>query len=238
MFLFGVNFSIYFLILSKRIKEAMKSTELRVYILLVVAATALITVNVSDMFATLGDAVRNVAFTVVSLVTTTGFATVDFNKWPELSRSIIVILLFTGACAGSTCGGIKLSRIIMLFKSMSKELRLLVHPKQVHQIKIDGRVVSHETVRSVNVFLVCYMLIMMISFILISFDNHDLITNFTAVSATLNNVGPGLGLVGPTSNYGFFSGFSKLVLIFDMIAGRLELFPMLALFSPYTWKDK
>jgi len=238
MFLFGVNFSIYFLILSKRIKEAMKSTELRVYILLVVAVTALITVNVSDMFATLGDAVRNVAFTVVSLVTTTGFATVDFNKWPELSRSIIVILLFTGACAGSTCGGIKLSRIIMLFKSMSKELRLLVHPKQVHQIKIDGRVVSHETVRSVNVFLVCYMLIMMISFILISFDNHDLITNFTAVSATLNNVGPGLGLVGPTSNYGFFSGFSKLVLIFDMIAGRLELFPMLALFSPYTWKDK
>ncbi|MCC8042272.1 MAG: TrkH family potassium uptake protein [Oscillospiraceae bacterium] len=238
MFLFGVNFSIYFLILSKRIKEAMKSTELRVYILLVVAVTALITVNVSDMFATLEDAVRNVAFTVVSLVTTTGFATVDFNKWPELSRSIIVILLFTGACAGSTCGGIKLSRIILLFKSMSKELRLLVHPKQVHQIKIDGRVVSHETVRSVNVFLVCYMLIMMISFILISFDNHDLITNFTAVSATLNNVGPGLGLVGPTSNYGFFSGFSKLVLIFDMIAGRLELFPMLALFSPYTWKDK
>lgn len=238
MFLFGVNFSIYFLILSKRIKEAMKSTELRVYILLVVAVTALITVNVSDMFATLEDAVRNVAFTVVSLVTTTGFATVDFNKWPELSRSIIVILLFTGACAGSTCGGIKLSRIILMFKSMSKELRLLVHPKQVHQIKIDGRVVSHETVRSVNVFLVCYMLIMMISFILISFDNHDLITNFTAVSATLNNVGPGLGLVGPTSNYGFFSGFSKLVLIFDMIAGRLELFPMLALFSPYTWKDK
>lgn len=236
MFLFGVNFSVYFLLISRRFKDALKNTELIVYILMILFCTLVITANVADMFPSFKDALHNVVFTVISIITTTGFATVDFNGWPELSRTLIVMLLFTGACAGSTCGGFKISRIVILFKSISKELRLLIHPKQVRQIKIDGHVVSHETVRSTNVYLVCYILILFISIMLVSFDNHDLITTFTSVATAVNNVGPGLELAGPASNFGFFSVRSKLILIFDMLAGRLELFPVLALFSPITWK--
>jgi trk system potassium uptake protein TrkH len=188
------------------------------------------------MFDTLGEAFRTVTFTVASLISTTGFSTADFNLWPELSRTVLVLIMFIGACAGSTGGGIKISRVIILFKGMAKELHTMVHPHQVKKINIDTHTVDHETVRSVNTYMVAYVMIFVFSLVFISFDNHDLITNFTAITASLNNIGPGLDMVGPSSNFGFFSVLSKIVLIFDMLAGRLELFPMLLLFTPATWK--
>ncbi len=238
MLLFGVNFGIYFLLVSGKIKDALKNTELWVYIILIFGSIAIITFNVADMFDSIKEAAHHVAFTVAALISTTGFATVDFDKWPELSRSLVVLLMFTGGCAGGTCGGFKLSRLIILFKTMKKELHLLVHPREVHRVKLDGRVVDHEVIRSTNVYLVCYILILGISCFLISFENYDLITTFTSVLSALNNIGPGLELAGPTSNFGFFSIPSKLILVFDMLAGRLELFPVLALISPITWKAK
>lgn len=235
MFLFSINFNSYYLILRGKLKDAFNS-EVRVFILIVAAAVAIITVNVRDMFPSAADAVKHVSFTVASIISTTGFSTADFNLWPELSRTLLVLLMFIGACAGSTGGGIKVSRIIILFKSMAKELEVMIHPKQIKKINMDSHRIEHEVVRSVNVYMVCYVLIFVISLIAVSFDNHDLITSFTAVAATLNNIGPGLELVGPTQNFGFLSAPTKIVLIFDMLAGRLELFPMLLLFSPATWK--
>ena len=179
---------------------------------------------------------RHSAFSVASLISTTGFATADFNLWPELSRTLLVLVMFIGACAGSTGGGIKVSRIVILLKGFVRELKITVRPRQIKKITLDGKTVEHEVVRSVNAYIVCYIVIFLASLLLISFEDHDLITNFTAVTATLNNVGPGLGGVGPTSNYAGFSVFSKLVFIFDMLAGRLELFPMLVLFAPSTYK--
>ena len=235
MLLFSVNFNCYFLLLTRKIKDAF-NLEMRTFFIIYTAATLLITFNIAGQFSSTGEALRHSAFTVASIMSTTGFSTVDFNLWPELSRTILVILMFIGACAGSTCGGIKISRVIILFKGMAKELQTMIQPHQVKKIKMDSHTIDHETGRSVHVFMVAYMMIFIISLILISFDNHDLITSFTAVSATINNVGPGLELVGPISNFSFFSNQSKIVLIFDMIAGRLELFPMLLLFTPATWK--
>ncbi len=235
MLLFSVNFNSYFFIISGKFKEAF-NTEFRVFFIIVAAATAMITFNIKDLYSSVGEALRHSAFTVASLISTTGFSTADFNLWPELSRTLLVMIMFIGACAGSTGGGMKVSRIIILFKSMAKELLVMVHPKQVKKIKMNSHTIEHEVVRSVNVYIVAYMLVFVISLVIISFDNHDLITNFTAVTATINNIGPGLDLVGPTANFGFFSPVSKIVLIFDMLAGRLELFPMLLLFTPATWK--
>ncbi len=235
MLLFSVNFNSYFFIISGKLREAM-NMEVRVFFLIVAAVTGIITVNIAGLFSTIGEAARHSAFTVASLISTTGFSTVDFNTFPELSRTLMVMIMFIGACAGSTGGGIKVSRIIILFKSMAKELLVMVHPGQVKKIKMGSHPIDHETVRSVNVFMVAYLMTFVISLILLSFDDHDLITNFTAVTAAVNNIGPGLELVGPTSNFGFFSSPAKLVLIFDMLAGRLELFPMLLLFTPVTWK--
>lgn len=235
MVLFAVNFNCYFLLLTKKIKDAF-NLELRTFLIIYIAATALITINISGMFSSTGEALRHSAFTVASIMSTTGFSTVDFNLWPEFSRTLLVILMFIGACAGSTCGGIKISRIIILFKGMAKELQTLIQPRQVKKIKMDSHTIDHETVRSVNTFMVAYTMIFVISLIIVSFDSHDLITSFTAVATTLSNVGPGLELIGPSSNFSFFSPQAKIVLIFDMLAGRLELFPMLLLFSPRTWK--
>ena len=184
----------------------------------------------------LADAIKHVFFTVATLISSTGFSTVDFDKWPELSRVCLIFVMLVGACAGSTGGGLKVSRIMIFIKSISKEFYLMLHPKQVKKIMIDKHPVEHEVVRATNVYMVCYMLFFAISVLLISLENFDLVTNFTAVLATINNMGPGLELVGPTSNFGFFNPFTKIVLIFDMLAGRLELFPMLLLFFPGTWK--
>ncbi|MCM1524868.1 MAG: TrkH family potassium uptake protein [Ruminococcus sp.] len=235
MLMFSVNFGSYYLAITGRLKEAV-NTELLVFLSVVTVSSAVITFNVRGMFGTLSEAVRNVVFTVSSIMSSTGFSTADFDLWPELSRTIIVMLMFIGACAGSTGGGIKVSRIIILFKSMAKELEVMIHSKQVKKIKLDSHFIEHETVRSVNVYIICYILIFAISLIFVSFENHDLITNFTSVTTCINNMGPGLALTGPTQNFGFFSVPTKMVLIFDMIAGRLELFPMLLLFSPATWK--
>lgn len=235
MIMFGINFSSYYFILTGRIKEAFNK-EIRVYFGIIFFAIAIITFNLRGFYDTFGDTLRNVSFTVASIISTTGYSTVDFDLWPQLSKTIIVLLMLTGSCAGSTSGGIKVTRIIILFKGLAKELEVMIHPKQLKKITMDSKPIEHEVVRSVNSYLVCYVLLFMASAAVISIDGHDLITNFTAVSAAINNVGPGLEAVGPSRNFGFFSTPSKLVLIFDMLAGRLELFPMLLLFSKATWK--
>ena len=235
MLLCSVNFTCFFFIIAGRLREAF-NTEVRTFLAIVAGASLVITANISDMYSSFGEALRNSVFTVSSVISTTGFATVDYNLWPELSRTIIMLVMFIGACAGSTGGGFKVSRLVILAKSMFKELQTMVHPRQVKKIKIDSQPIEHEVVRAVNVYMVAYLLIFVGSLTVISFDNHDLITNFSAVLATINNVGPGLALVGPMENFGFFSDTSKAVLIFDMLAGRLELFPMLLLFTPATWK--
>lgn len=235
MILFGVNFNFYYLLLRKRVKEAARSTEVWTYLGIILAAITLITLNVSSMFPSVIEALQQVAFQVGSIITTTGFATTDFELWPQFSKMVLLLLMFIGACAGSTGGGIKVSRIILLFKSILKELDFIVHPHNVRKVKLDGRLVEHTVMRAVNVFMVLYLFIFAGSVLLISLDNFDFTTNFTAVAATINNIGPGLSLVGPTGNFGMFSDFSKLVLTFDMLVGRLELFPILILFSKNTW---
>lgn len=236
MALFGINFTLYYLMLIRHFKDALKSTELWVYIGILLTATLLIFVDIIPLYGSIGEALRHSAFQVSSIMTTTGFSTTDFNTWPVFSKTILVIIMFIGACAGSTGGGMKVSRIIILLKGISKELKLAAHPKSVHKISMDGRLIEHETVRVVNAYAISFTLIYVISLLLISLDNQSFTTNFTAVAATINNIGPGLDGVGPMSNFGHFSDFSKLVFIFDMFVGRLEVFPVLILLSPYTWR--
>ncbi len=236
MFLFGVNFSLYYLILIRHFKDVWKSTELKAYILIFLSAVILICANILPIYSSLEAALRHSAFQVSSIMTTTGFSTADFDKWPEFSKTILVIIMFVGACAGSTGGGMKVSRIVILVKSIAKELKLAIHPKSIHKITLDGRMIEHETVRIVNVYAISFTVIYAASLLLISLDGQNFTTNFTAIAATINNIGPGLDAVGPAANFSIFSPFSKLVLIFDMLVGRLEIFPILALFSPYTWK--
>ena len=239
MLLFSINFNSYYLVLKLKFKSAFNS-EVRWFIAIVGIAIAIITLNLTfgafSQYGSFGEAFRHSAFNVASLISTTGFSSTDFNLWPELSKTLLVTVMFIGACAGSTGGGIKVSRIIILFKGFVREIQMLIHPRQVKKITIDSRPISHEVVRSVNAYIACYLLVFVSSIVLISFENSGLVTNFTAVAASLNNIGPGLDQVGPMSNYAFFSVFSKIVLIFDMLIGRLELFPMLILFAPSTWK--
>ena len=236
MIMFGVNFSAYYLIYKKRFKEILKMSEVVVYLCIIATAVTLISINISSMYQDVGTAVKDAAFQVGSIMTTTGFATADFDLWPSLSKTILVMLMFIGACAGSTGGGMKVSRIIIMAKTVFKELDYLIHPNNVRKVKVDGKVLEHVVLRSVNVFVMTYLFIFVSSLLIISLDNFDLVTNFTAVAATLNNIGPGLSKVGPTANFSSFSYLSKLVLTFDMIAGRLELFPVLILFVPRTWR--
>lgn len=235
MLLFSINFNSYYLMLRLKFKEAFNS-EMRAFFLVVLTAITIITFNVYTQFDSVGEAIRHVSFTVASLISTTGFATVDFNLWPSLSLTVLVIIMFIGGCAGSTAGGIKVSRFAILIKGLFRELGMIVHPKQVKKITIDKRPLDREVIRSVNSYAVCFVLVFTASLILVSFDNKDLVTTFTSVTATINNVGPGLGEAGPTSNFSGFSNLSKLVLTFDMLAGRLEIFPLLILFAPSTWK--
>ena len=236
MILFGINFNVYFFLITKKFAQAFKFEEVRYYLGIIASAILIITFNVRHMFGGLGEALQQSSFQVASIITTTGFATTDFNQWPQVSRTILVLLMFIGACAGSTGGGIKVSRLVILCKTVRKELHLYLHPNAVKKIKMDQKAIPHEVVRSTNIFLVVYVIIFVASVFLIAFDNLDLTSNFTAVAATLNNIGPGLELVGPTSNFSIFSYFSKCVLIFDMLAGRLEIFPLLLLFVKDTWK--
>ena len=234
MILFGIDFSVYYLIVSRRFKDAFKSDEYKVYLGIIAVSIVLITINCYSQFADLGTTLRHAAFQVASVVTTTGYSTTDFNIWPSLSKTVLVTLMFIGACAGSTGGGFKVSRIIILFKSIKREIRLAVHPRSTHKITMNGRSVETQTVQAVNAYLAVYCAIFALSLLIVSINGYDYTTNFTAVLATLNNIGPGLELVGPTSNFAFFSPISKLVLILDMLIGRLEIFPMLILFSSYA----
>ena len=236
MILSGVNYTVYFCLLRKQFTEAFSLQEVRWYFIIILASIGIITLNVHGMYSSPTEAVRHAAFQVGSIITTTGYSTVDFNAWPQLSKTVLVILMFIGACAGSTGGGIKVSRIIILFKAIRKELYMMIHPRMVQKIKMDGRAIPHETLRSTNVFMSVYLVILFASVLLISINEYDFTTNFTAVAATLNNIGPGLELVGPTQNFALFSPFSKCILIFDMLAGRLELFPLLIIMFPACWK--
>ncbi len=235
MLLFGINFNLYYLLLFRKFKIALKSEELRYYLLIVFISVILISINLGGIRNFLSF-IHVAAFQVASIITTTGYATTDFNAWPTFSKSILVFLMFIGACAGSTGGGIKVSRIVILFKALGKELSYLIHKRSVKILKFNGSKIEHETMRSINVFFVFYIVIFTASVILISLDNFDFTTSFTAAAATLNNVGPGLEVVGPTGNFSSFSNLSKIVMMANMLAGRLEVFPLMLLFSPHTWK--
>ncbi len=238
MILFGINFNVYYLFLIKRPKEALKSEEARTYLGIILVSTLLIAWNVRGYFPTIFDAIHHAAFQVGSIITTTGFSTVDFDQWPQFSKTILIWLMFIGACAGSTGGGMKVSRIIIWIKETKKELSSLIHPRSVKVMKLDGKTVEHNVVRSANAYFIVYMLIFAGSVLLVSLNELDFNTTFTAVAATFNNIGPGMGGVGPMSNFSELSVMSKLVLMFDMLAGRLEIFPMLLLFSPGTWRKQ
>ena len=236
MILFGVNFSLYYLLLCGKVKAVLKSEEFRAYFGIIFFAIAVICFNCRHLFGSIGELIRHSAFQVGSIITTTGFMTSDFDQWPELSKAVIVLLMLTGACAGSTGGGIKISRILVLLKSIVKEVRVSSRPGLTKKITMDGRLVEHETIRSINVFIVSYLVILVTSVFLISVDNFDFTTNVTAVISALSNIGPGLSAVGPTQNFSMYSAFSKVILSVNMLIGRLEIFPILILFTPYTWK--
>lgn len=244
MLMFAINFNSYYLIARKKFRDAFNA-EVRMFVFVVISAIAIVSVNIClqieqiGQFDTVGEGIRYAAFYVASLISTTGFATVDYNLWPTLSQCVLMLMLFIGACAGSTGGGFKMSRILILIKGMKNEVQKLIHPRQVKRITIDKKPVDGEVVKSVNAFLVAYVFVFIISVGLVSIDGqNDIVTSVTAVMTALSNVGPGLSTVGPVNNFAHLSNFSKLVLSFDMLAGRLELFPMLILFSPATYKNK
>ncbi len=238
MVLFGVNFSVYFLVLTRRAREAVKIQEVRWYFIIILAATLYIGFDISGLYGNMFEAFHHAFFQVASIITTTGFATANFDMWSSASKVILVALMFVGACAGSTGGGIKVSRFIIMFKEMKAEISTYIHPRYVKKLRMDGHTVENTVIRAVNVFLIAYVAILAVSVFVVSLDGKDLVTSFTSVAATLNNIGPGLAEVGPSGNFGAFSPLSKFVLMFDMLAGRLELFPMLVLFSPATWKNR
>lgn len=236
MLLFGVNFTVYYLIITKKFKQALKSEELRVYLAIILVSTTIIVFNIRDMFSSFAGAAGKAFFQVSTIITTTGYSTDNFDLWPVLSKSILVLLMFIGASAGSTGGGLKVSRVVVWVKNFFRELRHTIHPRSVKTLTFEGRPLTDESVKSIGVYLVAYLLIFVFSVIVTSIDGLDMTTNFTAVASALNNIGPGLAAVGPNGSFAVFSDLSKSVLIFDMIAGRLELFPILLLLSPGTWK--
>ena len=237
MLLFGVNFSCYYLLTQRQIKNVLKDEELRLYVLIVLGSIGLIVWNLGDFYPTLEETVRHAAFQVSSIITTTGFATTDFDLWPSFSKTILLCLMVIGACAGSTGGGLKVARVLLLFKSLKRNIAQMLHPRKVQVIRNNGSVVSERIVANTNAYLCAYVVLMFGSFVLISLDGYSVGTNFSAVLSCRNNIGPGMELVGPTCNFSIFSAFSKLVLILDMLLGRLEIFPILVLFSLQTWKN-
>ena len=237
MILFAINFNAYYLILFGQIKNALKMEEVRAFLLIVFISIVLIAIDISSMFATGFEAVTHAAFQVASIISSSGFVTTDFDLWPGFSKTLLVLLMFIGACAGSTGGGMKVSRFVIMGKSIKKELHSYIHPKSVKQIVMDGKEVEPGVIRSVSLYIITFFAIFVLSILIIAFEEKDFITNFTAVTTTLNNMGPGLSMVGPTQNFGHFTDLSKWVFIFDMLAGRLELFPLLIMFHPSIWHE-
>lgn len=236
MFLFGVNFSCYFLLLLRQFKSVFRDEELRTYFLIVLAATGLIAWNIRGLYGSLEETVRHAAFQVSSIITTTGYVTTDYDLWPSFSKSILLCLMVVGACAGSTGGGIKVARVLLLFKNMKRNLSQMLHPRHVSVVRNNGRVVDEKIIAGTNAYLAAYVIILFVSFIIVSLDGFSTGTNFSAILCCFNNIGPGVEAVGPTCNFSGFSPLSKLALSLDMLLGRLEIFPMLVLFSPTTWK--
>ena len=235
MIICSINFNVYYLLLIRKTKEAFMNQELRYYLGIVFGSALLIAINIKGSFDNFFMAFHTALFQVASVSSTTGYATTDFNLWPEFSKTILVLLMFVGACAGSTGGGIKVSRLVVFLKAIKSEVMSITHPRSVQKVQADGRPLSNDAVRRVLCYLGAYVIIVLASILLISLDGKDMTTNLTAVMATFNNIGPGLNLVGPTSNFGDYSVFSKIVLMFDMLVGRLEIFPLLILFAPGLW---
>lgn len=235
MLLFGVNFACYYMLFMKQIKNVFKDEELRFYLAVVAGSIVLITWNIRGMYDSLGETVRYAAFQVASIVTTTGFATTDFDLWPSFSKAILLGLMVIGACAGSTGGGFKCGRALLLLKSLRRNVRKILHPQKVQVVRMDHQMVQERVLDNINAYLAAYVLIVICSFIIISVDGFSTMTNFSAVLACFNNIGPGLEAVGPTCNFGGYSVLSKVILIIDMLAGRLEIFPILILLSKSTW---
>ena len=250
MIMFGVNFNVYFLIITRKFRNLLKCEEVMWYLIIYFFASAMVTLGTFrgiplfagaegvESFETVKASMHHSFFQVASVMTTTGYATVDFNKWADMPRAVMVLVMFIGACAGSTGGGMKVSRWVLYFKQMAREFQNYIHPKAVKSIRLDGKPVNNNILRTTNVFLMAYMFIFIVSFIIVLLDGFDMVTSFTAVTATINNIGPGLGMVGPSGSFKDFSILSKWVFIFDMIAGRLELFPILIMLAPGTWRRK
>lgn len=238
MLIFGINFNLYYLFLIKQGKQAIKSEELRWYLGIVAGSVVIIAISLIATKHTVGDSFRHAFFQVASIISTTGFSTADFNTWPVIAKFVLIFLMVTGACAGSTCGGIKLSRVIILVKSGIRDIKKAINPRSIETVKIDKRTVEEPVVKSVSVFFATYLFISIASMLIVALDGRDVETTLTAVLACIGNVGPGLGAVGPYGNFADFSTLSKLVLSFDMLAGRLEIIPILMLFSPYAWSKK
>ncbi len=237
MILFAINFNAYYLILFGQIKQALKLEEVRAFLGIVVGAIVLITIDISSMFDSLFEALTHASFQVASIISSTGFATTDFDIWPGFSRTLLVLLMFIGACAGSTGGGIKVSRFVIMGKAIKKEFHSYIHPKSVKQVVMDGKEVDSHTIRSVSIYIITFLALFVLSILIVALEEKDFVTNFTSVVATMNNIGPGLAMVGPTQNFAHFNILSKWVFIFDMLAGRLEFFPLLIMFHPAIWHE-
>lgn len=238
MLFFGVNFNLYYLILARKVRQAMRSEELWFYLSVVFVSTAFIAVNVADRYPTVGETVRQAAFQVSSIITTTGFSTTDFNLWPGFSKTVLLLLMFIGGCAGSTAGGLKVSRVVILGKIIKRELNLLVHPRSVAAVKLDGKRIDETTQSGVCSYFALYAILFAVIFLLLSLEPFDLETNLSAVAACFNNIGPGFSSVGPMSNFGAYSGWAKYLLSAAMLLGRLEIYPLLLTFTPSTWVKK
>ena len=238
MMIFGVNFNLYYLLLIKKTKSVFRSEELWTYIGIGIVSTAVIAFNIRDMYSTLGETIRFSSFQVATIITTTGYATTDFNLWPELSKTILLLLMFIGSCAGSTAGGLKISRVILLFKMIKREIKSLIHPRAVSVVRFEGKKIDDPVLKSLSAYFAIYIACFVAVFILISFDGFDIVTNFSASAACFNNIGPGLNAVGPAANYAGYSVFSKIVLSFAMLLGRLEIYPILFVMSRSAWSKK
>lgn len=238
MLLFGINFNLYYLLLVGKLRSAVKSEELWTYVCLFTGATALVTYNIYSMSTNFAEALRSAAFQVSSIMTTTGYATADFNLWPGLSKGILFILMFIGACSGSTAGGLKISRVVLLFKRVKSGVKHMIHPRSTEAVRFEGKRVDNDTLMGVLVYFAVYFICFTLILFVVLFEPFDFETSISAVAACFNNVGPGLSLVGPMGNYGVFSYISKIMLSFAMLLGRLEIFPMLILFSPSVWKKR
>ena len=236
MILFGINFSCFYLLLLRQFKGVFRDEELRLYLGVIVVAILIITLNIRSLYGSWGETIRHAAFQVGSIISSTGFATTDFDLWPSLSKTMLLCLMIIGACAGSTGGGLKVARLLLIFKSLRRNIRQTLNPRKVQAVRNNDQVVTQKVLDNTHAYLAAYVIILFVSFVLVSMDNQSVTTNFTAVLTCFNNIGPGLEAVGPASNFASYGVISKLVLCLDMLLGRLEIFPILVLFSRSTWK--